>query len=109
MTVIYSGATLFTLVRVHPCLKIVLYDLGCKYIIKSGFLYTVGLFLSLKKMARLKKIEWNALVYAFIRSGFEIVDTKIYLNHNKKEAKNTQRRYAPVEVHRNFAKTKRRF
>lgn len=66
--------SVYELVRKHPEIKGILFDLGFKDIVKPGMIQTVGKFMNLKKGSVSKKIDMSTIIEKMELGGYEVID-----------------------------------
>lgn len=66
--------SIYELVREHPEIADIMYDLGFTDIVKPAMLNTAGRVMTLTKGAALKKIDLATIKQSFQAKGFEIIE-----------------------------------
>lgn len=67
----------YEMVKSYPETKEIMAGLGFKDILKPGMLETAGRFMTLKKGAKLKKIDFANIIDAFSDYGFELTGKEV--------------------------------
>ena len=91
-------------VRVHPGLKIVLYDMGFKILQFPPVLYTIGPFINIKKLFSTKHSKSKHTMQSLTQSGYEFIKSSETKHHTEDE-----RRFGKYCGHNSKLNIKRRF
>ena len=74
MKEISLDTNLYELIKQHPDLKEIMFELGFTEIIKPGMLNTVGRMMSLRKGCNFRKIEISELIKKFEQHNYKVID-----------------------------------
>ena len=69
--------SVYELIKTWPEIKEIMAGLGFKDILRPGMLETAGRFMTLKKGAKLKKIDFADIEKAFCDNGFELTGKEV--------------------------------
>ena len=72
MIQISSKTSIYDLVKEHPDIKDIMVSLGFVDILKPGMLQSAGRIMTLEKGSKYKKIDWQSIVTAFEKHGYEL-------------------------------------
>ncbi|MCK5129202.1 MAG: DUF1858 domain-containing protein [Clostridiales bacterium] len=71
---INNTQSIYNLVEKHPDIKEIMTTLGFKDIVKPGMLQSVGKFMTLKKGAKMKNIDWTVIEEKFSEQGYLLIE-----------------------------------
>lgn len=72
MKMIYLNINIATIVKEHPEVKDILFNLGFTEIVKPQMLLTVARFMTIKQGCKMRNIDFNHVLEVFKNSGFEL-------------------------------------
>jgi len=75
MNQISIDMSLYKLIKKHPDLKKIMYDIGFKEIVKANMLQTVGRMMTLRKGCQSRRIEISDLKKTLETYGYSLLET----------------------------------